>query len=119
MRFCGTALSLLSVRFKLGQAELSKATHRPFRERNTHWSVVLAARDDMSRAQQMNMVFDASHDDGLAIEVGQNPAEMAVQFLAQRTVAQKGAAIFGGENGVNQNLGEGLRHGTRMRKAGT
>jgi hypothetical protein len=80
---------------------------------------VLAARDDMSRAQQMNMVFDASHDDGLAIEVGQNPAEMAVQFLAQRTVAQKGAAIFGGENGVNQNLGEGLRHGTRMRKAGT
>ena len=52
------------------------------------------------------MVFNATRDDWLAIEIGQNPAKVTMQFLAQNLVAQKWAAVFGGENGVNQNLGE-------------
>jgi hypothetical protein len=64
----------------------------------------------------MNVVFHAAHNDRLAIEIGKNAAEVTVQFLAQRPVAQKWSPVFGGENGVNQNLCERLRHGVRMRE---
>jgi hypothetical protein len=35
----------------------------------------------------MNMVFHPANDDGLALEVGQDSAEVAVQFFAQGLVA--------------------------------
>jgi hypothetical protein len=43
----------------------------------------------------MNMVFHAADDDGLAVEIGQDAAEIAVQFFAQWFVAQKWATVFG------------------------
>jgi hypothetical protein len=39
----------------------------------------------------MNVVLHAAYDDGLAIKLGQNPANVAMQLLAQRGVAQEGA----------------------------
>jgi hypothetical protein len=59
----------------------------------------------------MRMIFHATHDDGLAIEIGQNAAEVTMQFLAQCPVAKKWATVFGGENGVNQNFCQRLRRG--------
>jgi len=50
--------------------------------------------------------------------IRQDAAQIAVQFFAQRFVAKKWATIFGRENGVNQNLGEGLRHGVMLREGG-
>ncbi len=47
------------------------------------------------RAQQVNVVCNATHDNWLAIEVGQNSAKITVQFAAQNLVAQKWAAVFG------------------------
>ena len=35
------------------------------------------------RAEEVNMVFDAADDEGLAIEVGQDAAEVAVEFRAE------------------------------------
>jgi hypothetical protein len=35
------------------------------------------------RAQKMNMVFDTTRNYGLALELGQNSAEVSVQFFAQ------------------------------------
>ena len=65
----------------------------------------------------MHKVFGAAHDDGVAIQVVENSAEVAVQLLAQRFVAQKRAALFCGEDGVHQNLCQGLRHDLRMSEA--
>lgn len=52
----------------------------------------------------MNVVFDAADDDGLAIEVDQNSAEITMQFVAESLVAQKGSAFFCREHCVNQNF---------------
>jgi hypothetical protein len=41
------------------------------------------------------MVFDATNDHGLALEMGQNSAQVPVQLLSQRFVAQKWTAVFG------------------------
>jgi len=42
-----------------------------------------------------HMVFHATEDDGLAIEIGQDAAEVAVQFFAEQFVAKKRATVFG------------------------
>jgi hypothetical protein len=47
----------------------------------------------------------------LTIQVLENAPEIVVQFLPQRGIAQEGTAVFGGENGMHQDLGERLRHG--------
>ena len=62
------------------------------------------------------MIFHTADAERLAIVIRQDAAEVTVQFFAQRFIAEKRAAVFGGENGVNHNLGEGLRHGRRMRE---
>jgi len=62
------------------------------------------------------MVFHATDDEGLAIEIGQDAAEVTVQFFAQKFVAEKWAAVFGGKNRMHENLGERLRHGVMMSK---
>ena len=60
------------------------------------------------------MIFHAAHDDGLAFEIGQDAAEVTIQFVAQRFVAEEGPAVFGGEDRVHENFGEGLRHDKMM-----
>jgi hypothetical protein len=50
------------------------------------------------------MIFHAADDDGLAIVVRQYAAEIAVQFFAQRFVAQKWATVFGRKHRMHQNL---------------
>ena len=64
------------------------------------------------------MVGHAADDEGLAIVFRQDASEVTVQLVAERFVAEERTAVFGGEDGVNQNLGEGLRHGAVMPKAG-
>ena len=46
--------------------------------------------------------------------MGEDAAEVAVQFLPERFVAQKWPAFLGRENHMHQNLGEGLWHGGMM-----
>lgn len=58
----------------------------------------------------MHVVFYAAHDDGLAFEIGQNAAEILVQFVAQEFVAEERSAVFGGKDCVHENFSEGLRH---------
>ena len=62
----------------------------------------------------MYMILHAANDEGLAILVRQNAAEVTVQFFPQRFVANKRAAVFGRENDVNQDFGEGLGHDAMM-----
>ena len=66
----------------------------------------------------MHMVFHTTHDDGLAFEIGQDAAEVAVQFVAQRFVAQERSPVFGGEDRVHENFGERLRHDEMMWETG-
>ncbi len=64
--------------------------------------------------ENVDMVFDPTNNQRLAMVVGQNASQIAVQFLAQELVTQKGPTLFGGENRVDQNLGEGLWHARTM-----
>ena len=64
------------------------------------------------------MVFHATHDDGLAFEIGQYATEVTVQFVAQWFVAEEGSPVFGGEDRMEENFGEGLRHDGMMRETG-
>ena len=43
----------------------------------------------------MDVIFDAAHDDRLAIQVGQNSAEVTVQFITESFVPEKRPAFFG------------------------
>ena len=63
------------------------------------------------------MIFHAADNDGLAFEVGQDAAEVAVQFITQRFVAEEWPPVFGGEDRVYKNFGERLRHVGMMRDA--
>jgi hypothetical protein len=49
----------------------------------------------------MNVIIHAADDEGLAIVMREDAAEVTVQFIAQGFVAEKRAAVFGRENGVN------------------
>ena len=62
------------------------------------------------RAQQMDMIIDSSDNDGLAIKIRQDAAQVTVQFLAQGAVSQIRTAVLGGENRVYQDFRQGLRH---------
>ena len=53
----------------------------------------------------MHMIGDATHDHGLAIQVFKNAAQVMMDLVAQRRFAEKGAALFGGEDGVDEDLG--------------
>jgi ABC-type branched-subunit amino acid transport system ATPase component len=58
----------------------------------------------------MNVVGDAADDDGMAVVLIEDAAEKAVQFRAEVVVDEEGAAVFGGEDGVDEDFGEGLGH---------
>jgi hypothetical protein len=60
--------------------------------------------------QRADVVFHATNDDGLALEVLENASEIVLEFLPQRSVAQQGAAVFGGEGRTRANPGQRLRH---------
>src|SRR5208282_1811020 len=45
-------------------------------------------------AQEMNMVFDTANNNRLALEMGQYPAEVPVEFFAQGSVAQKWTTVL-------------------------
>ena len=42
----------------------------------------------------MHMILDAANDERLAVEVGENATEIAMEFLAQRFVLKKWPAFF-------------------------
>ena len=42
----------------------------------------------------MNMVFDTANNNRLALEMGQYPAEVPVEFFAQGSVAQKWTTVL-------------------------
>jgi len=54
----------------------------------------------------MRVVFHTANNNGLAIKLVQNAANVAVQFFAKTFVAQKRTAVFRGKNRVNQNFCE-------------
>ena len=56
------------------------------------------------------MIFHAANNDGLAFEVGEDAAKIAMQFVAQRFVTEEGPPVFGREDRMNQDSGERLRH---------
>ena len=62
----------------------------------------------------MHMIGDATDDHGLAIEVFKNAAEVVMELVAQWRFAQKWAALFGGEDGMEEDLGQGLSHEARL-----
>ena len=62
------------------------------------------------REEQMHMILDSADDEGLAFEVREDPAEVAVEFIAQHLVFQKRAPFLGREDQVQKDLCERLRH---------
>jgi inosine/xanthosine triphosphate pyrophosphatase family protein len=45
-------------------------------------------------------------DDGLRIQALENAPAVVVQFLSERGIAQEWAAVFGGDDGMDQDLGQ-------------
>ena len=60
------------------------------------------------------MILHAADDEGLAAEMREDAAEVAVEFLAERFVTEERAALLGREDRVQEDLGQRLRHGGRM-----
>jgi hypothetical protein len=58
----------------------------------------------------MHVILDSSGNDGRAIKFVKNPANVSVHFITNDTVAEKRAAIFGGEHHMEENFREGLWH---------
>ena len=57
----------------------------------------------------MNMVFRAIDNHCLSIEFPHNPAHVGVELTLQFRLNQR-SAIFGAEDDVCQQVGEGVRH---------
>lgn len=66
----------------------------------------------------MHVIGHPADDERLAILMRQDAAEVAVQLLTQDLVTQKGTTVFGREDGMNQDLGEGLRHAVSVQATG-
>ncbi|MDA1275840.1 MAG: hypothetical protein O2960_17635 [Verrucomicrobia bacterium] len=64
--------------------------------------------------EQMDVVFHAAAEDGRAIELFGDAAEIRVERVARGFVSQERAAVLGGEDQMNVNGGKGLWHGGRM-----
>jgi hypothetical protein len=52
------------------------------------------------------VIFHAANDEGLPIAFGQYAAKVAVQFVAQRFVAEHRTAVFGGKHSVDEDFSE-------------
>ena len=62
----------------------------------------------------MHVVFHSPGEDRRTIELFGDAAEIRVERVARRFVAQQRPAVFGGEDEVDVNGGKGLWHGARM-----
>jgi len=60
------------------------------------------------------MVLRAAGDDNLAIHGIGNAAGHVVHFLPQRGIVQEAGAALGGEDNMDDDVGEGLRHRGRL-----
>ena len=71
----------------------------------------IGLRDAASESrEQMNMVFDAANEDGRAIELFGDAAEIRMERIARGFVAQEWPPVFGREDEMNVNRGKGLGH---------
>ena len=68
--------------------------------------------------EQMDVVFHATDEEGRAIELFGDTAEIRMERVACRFVAQERPAVFGGEDQMNVNGGKGLWHVGRMPNRG-
>jgi hypothetical protein len=64
--------------------------------------------------EDMDMVLDASNNDGLRPVFGEDTTDITEEFLSEFNVAQKRPPFLGREDGVNQYLRERLCHVIRM-----
>ena len=62
----------------------------------------------------MDVVFHAADEEGRAIELFGNAAEIRMERVARGFVAQERTAVFGGEDQMNVNGGKRLWHVGRM-----
>ena len=61
------------------------------------------------------MILHAADDERLAVEVPEDAAEVAVEFVAEGFVPEEWPPFLGREDRVQKNLCERLRHGGRMK----
>ena len=66
----------------------------------------------------MHMVFHAADEEGRAIELFGDAAEIRMERVARGFVAQERPAVFGGKDEMNINGGRGLWHVARLVKRG-
>ena len=71
-------------------------------------------RTVISRGEQMDVVFHAADEEGRAIELFGDAAEIRMQRVTREFVAQEGPVVLGGEDQMNVNDGKGLWHVGRM-----
>ncbi len=60
------------------------------------------------------MILHPADDERLAIEIREDAAEVAVEFITQRLVFQKWPPFLGREDQVQKDLCERLRHGVSV-----
>ncbi len=70
--------------------------------------------DEENDREQMHMILHAANKNGRAIELFGDAAKVRVERVAPGFVAQERTAVFGGENQMNVNGGEGLWHERKM-----
>jgi hypothetical protein len=58
----------------------------------------------------MDVVLYAADTQGGRIEVAARPAEVFVEFGPQRRIVKERGPVLGGEDDVEADLGQGLRH---------
>src|SRR6266853_539011 len=76
-------------------------------------------RDGASESrEQMNVVFHAANENGRAIELFGDAAEIRMERVARGFVTQERATVFGGEDQMSVNGGKRLWHGVRLNYRG-
>jgi len=65
--------------------------------------------------KQMHVILHAADDERLAVEVPEDAAEVAVEFVAEGFIPEEWPPFLGREDRVQKNLCERLRHGGRMK----
>jgi len=63
------------------------------------------------REEQMHVILHTADDEGLAFEIREDAAEVAMEFVAEGLVPQEWPPFLGREHEVEEDFGERLRHG--------
>jgi hypothetical protein len=66
-------------------------------------------------SQQVNMVAYAADNYGLAAQMINNSSKIAVNLLPKRLIPQERSSVLSREDGMNEDFGQGLRHGREDR----